>query len=335
MADRLAALAVALPFVVGSVGGPAPDSDVVLRFRDPAIVESSGLVAARGTFATVNDSGDTGRVFLVGGDGTTIGVSTWSDDPVDVEALAPADAGHVWVGDIGDNQRARSTVEVVRVPLGRGDRTVDAHPRSLTYPDGSVDAEALLRHPRNGRLYVVSKEVLGGTVYAAPQQLRADRPNRLRAVASAPPIVTDGAFFPDGRHLVLRDYGRAFVYSFPSLERVAEVALADQQQGEGIAVDAGSRVYVSSEGRAAPVLEVSLPADLRRLVSGGPPSAPASPSSSAGDGAAEGASEGSSAEAESTSGDPVGSPAGWLPWALGGGLLVVVTVALAGVARRR
>ena len=52
------------------------------------------------------------------------------------------------------------------------------------------------------------------------------------------PIATDGAFFPDGRHLVVRDYGRAVVYAFPVLEAVAEVDLPEQQQGEGIAVDA-------------------------------------------------------------------------------------------------
>ena len=39
------------------------------------------------------------------------------------------------------------------------------------------------------------------------------------------PLATDGAFFPDGRHLVLRNYGQAVIYAFPSLEPVADLDL--------------------------------------------------------------------------------------------------------------
>lgn len=272
MRDRLAALAVAVPFLLGAAAAPAADDpDVAFRFRDPAIVESSGLVVQGDAFATTNDSGDTGRVFVVERrGGTTVGVTSWAEEPEDVEALAPAGPGMVWVADIGDNAASRPSVEVHRVRLGTGLRTVEPESFSLTYPDGPVDAEALLRHPRTGRLYVASKVVFGGSLYAAPPRLDPDRPNRLRRVGAVLPVATDGAFFPDGRHLVLRDYGRAVVYSFPGLERVAEVSLPDQQQGEGIAVAADGRVYVSSEGRQAPVLEVRLPARVRTVVDAAP-----------------------------------------------------------------
>ena len=87
----LAAL-LAIPFVIGTAVGFGPESgDEVLAFQDPAIVESSGLVALDdGLFATTNDSGDSGRVFTVDGDGETVGVTTWASTPDDVEALAPA-----------------------------------------------------------------------------------------------------------------------------------------------------------------------------------------------------------------------------------------------------
>ena len=106
-------------------------------------------------------------------------------------------------------------ISVSRVPVGPGDRDVEATTYTLVYPDGPRDAEALLAHPVTGRLYVVSKVVFGGAVYEAPERLEAGGPNRLRALADVTGLVTDGAFFPDGRHLVLRTYTKALVYSFP------------------------------------------------------------------------------------------------------------------------
>jgi hypothetical protein len=79
-------------------------------------------------------------------------------------------------------------------------------------------------------------------------------------------LATDGAFFPDGRHVVLRDYTRAIVYTFPGLEQVGVVPLPEQQQGEGIAVADDGRLVVSSEGLHAPVYAVDLPADVAQAV---------------------------------------------------------------------
>ena len=224
-------------------------------WQDPAIVESSSLVVSNGLFVTANDSGDSGRVFTVDGSGATVGVTSWASDPVDVEALAPASPTEVWVGDIGDNTASRPSVTVLRVPSGPGDRTVTPPAYTLVYPDGAHDAEALLAAP-DGRLLVVSKELFGGAVYAAPRHLSASAPNQLRKVTRPMGFVTDGAFFPDGRHYVLRDYGTAAVYTYPGNVRVASFRLPDQPQGEGIAVDADGWVHVSSEGAHSKVLRV-------------------------------------------------------------------------------
>ena len=118
----------------------------------------------------------------------------------------PAGPGHVWVGDIGDNQGVRDSVEVLRVPFGRRDVATTPASYELVYPDGARDAEALVRHPLTGQLFVVTKGVFAGTVYAAPQQLRADRPNRLVEVGEAPGIVTDATFLPGGGGVVMRTY---------------------------------------------------------------------------------------------------------------------------------
>ncbi|MGZ8744872.1 MAG: hypothetical protein ACXWXO_18295 [Nocardioides sp.] len=287
-------MAIAVPFLVGAALAPADaDRDVAFRFADPAIVESSGLTAANGLVTTVNDSGDSARAFTVDAtSGRTVGVTTWAGDVSDVEALAPAGDGEVWVGDIGDNAAARDEVTVTRVPVGRGDRSVAGESFRLVYPDGPADAEALLAHPRTGRLFVVTKGVFGGDVYAAPSALRADASNTLRLLGDAPGIVTDGAFFPDGRHLLLRNYGRAFVLSFPSLEPVGGFDLPAQKQGEGIAVAPDGTVYASSEGLRSAVLRIALPEDIRDAIA-------ASPAESSGPG-----SSGSSGPGSSGSDDP-------------------------------
>ena len=155
---------------------------------------------------------------------------------------------------------------VTHRPVGRGDHTAEPTAYRLTYPDGPRDAETLLAHPVTGRLYVVSKVIFGGVLYAAPRRLDAAAPNRMRAVGRVVGFAPDGAFFPDGRHLVLRDYGSATVYSWPDLEEVGSFALPDQQQGEGIAVDALGRVYAGTEGLHAPVHRVRLPAEIAAAV---------------------------------------------------------------------
>jgi hypothetical protein len=251
---------VAVPFLLGAAAAPSGEVQVAFSFQDKRISESSGLVALEdGLFVTTNDSGDDARVFTVDGQGRTVGITTWGEDATDVEALAPAGPDEVWVGDIGDNRTSRDTVQVARVPVGRGDRESDGPVYDLAYPDGSHDAETLLAGP-DGRLYVVTKGFLGGTVYAAPTPLDAHHVNRLTQLGPAGallPMATDGTFLADGAHVLVRGYTRAAVYAFPSLDRVSAFPLPAQPQGEAIAVASDGSIYVSSEGIYADVLRLS------------------------------------------------------------------------------
>lgn len=278
--ERLLTGAMVVPFALGAASVPAQDREVELTFTDERIVESSGLVVMPdGLFVTVNDSGDEGRLFAVAandGGGDTVGVTSWGE-ATDVESLAPWDRDEVLVGDIGDNAGERDTVSVLRVPVQRSDRSVEPETFELTYPGGPRDAETLLVHPVTKRVYVASKEIFGGTLFAAPEQLSSDSVNRLEPVGPVLSIATDGAFFPDGRHLVLRDYGRAVVYAFPSLEPVAEIELPEQDQGEGLAVDRDGEVFISTEGQFTAVLRVRLSALVRSVVT--PAAATAPPAS--------------------------------------------------------
>jgi hypothetical protein len=249
--------------------GDAVQSRTMFSFTDRRITESSGLVDGGGTVFTVNDSGDGPLVYAVDvTTGDTTAVTTYSEDEVtDVEAMAPGRGGSVWVGDIGDNDLERRAVDLYRlVPSREGDREVDGVRFGLVYPDSPHDAETLLLHPRTGRVYVVTKAVTGGTVYAGPDTLTAGAENRLEEVARVPGLVTDGSFFPDGEHVLLRSLGGATVYTFPDFRPVGQLGLPAQEQGEAVAIGRSGRISISTEGAYSDVLQIALPPVLvRRL----------------------------------------------------------------------
>lgn len=243
----------------------AVQSQVLFEFQDDRIAESSAIVDGGDVVFTINDSGDSARVFVVDkASGETVGVTTYDDDdPVDVEALASGPDDSLWVGDIGDNDWERSHITVYRMSTpDRTDQTVTPTAYELVYSDGPRDAETLLVHPRTGRLYLVSKGALGGTVYAAPRQLRTDRTNVLQPVTGAMGLATDGVFFPDGRHALIRSYGRALVLTADDFLPVAEFDLPAQDQGEGIGL-AGDTVLISTEGEHSAVEALPLPGQIR------------------------------------------------------------------------
>lgn len=262
MREALVALLVALPFGAGVATGASEERPAPLfRFQDPEVVESSGLALTdEGLVVTVNDSGDEARAFVVDpATGRTVGTTRWEGGAEDVEAVAPTGGNLVYVGDIGDNGADRDTVSVIRIPVGAVDQDVPGERFTLRYADGAADAEALLVHPRTGRLVVVTKAVLGGQVYVAPEDLAGRGVTTLRPRGPVMSVVTDGAFLPDGDHLVLRDYTRAVVYTWPALDPVAEVDLPEQRQGESLAATAAGTLLVGSEGPRSPVHEVAVP----------------------------------------------------------------------------
>jgi hypothetical protein len=271
--------------LISSVPAHAAGNEVLFAFSDPTISEASALTPlGRGLYATTNDSGDSGRVFTVDSRGDTVGVTHWAADPVDVEGLAPAGRNHVWVGDIGDNNGVWDSIRIAKVRVGRGDRTVSPTIYELVYPDGPHNAESLLAHP-DGQVFVATKEWGGGRLYAVPKRLDPDRPNRLKEVAPVIPMATDGAFFPDGKHLVVRGYYSATIYDWPSMDRVGSFRTPDQEQGEAIGVTAKGEVVVTSEGIRAEVIRID--PELVSEVLGDKPSPAADPTPDAAEPAGE------------------------------------------------
>lgn len=298
-----------------SEGDSDLSAEVAFTFQDEAIAESSGLVVRGDLAYTVNDSGDGPVVYAVDRrSGETVGLTTFDEeDPEDLEAIASGRGRSLWVGDTGDNRRARGSVRVHRFVPPAGGGTVESEKFDLAYPDGPHDAETLLVHPRTGRLLVVSKRpIVGGVVYRAPRELRAGELHRLQPLATVSGMVTDGTFLPDGRHVLLRTAGGAAVYTYPDFDRVAEFELPVQDQGEGVAVGEDGRMYLSSEGELSDVLVMDLPPLSEDETGPAPSAAPADEDARGEDAGGE--------EVEDRTG--LGRPAGYVLAALLGSVVV-------------
>lgn len=286
-------LAGALP--AGAAAAESGDgADRSFTIEDPRITESSGLAASRahpGVYWTHNDSDDGPYVYAVDSrTGKTVATITMTGvgRPRDVEAISLGPDGDLYVGDIGDNlDGSWDHVWIYRFPEPKElkDATVRATQFDVKYADGPRNAEALMVHPVTGRVYIASKKEGGGGLYEGPARLTTGSVNVFRRVGEVP-WVTDGAFSPDGKELVLRSYFSARAYAFADGRLGADHAVRAplQRQAESVTYTAdGSALMFGSEGTRSDVVRVDLEKDAGR---GGNASAGGSPSSAgdAGDG---------------------------------------------------
>jgi hypothetical protein len=264
---------------------------VLATLRVAGLDESSGLAASRafpGVFWSHNDSGDGPYIYAF--DRAGKGLGRWAvrgARAIDWEdiAIAPSRNGgwQLYLGDIGNNVRARKEITVYRVaepnPHESAGSTKPAEAIRLRYPDEAHDAECLMVHPKTGDLYIVTKARGSDSdtiVYKAVAPLRVTRPNLLRQVAildlpSSPLTllvgrVTGGDISPDGQRVILCGYFSGWETRLPSgtksfdaiwATRWEDVALGSRHQGESVCYrHDGWAVLATSEGLEAPLIEV-------------------------------------------------------------------------------
>jgi hypothetical protein len=274
----------------GAYGPPATLSTI----RNSAITESSGLAASRtsrGIYWTHNDSGDGPFLYALDTTGRSRGVWRVTDaDATDWEDIAAGPGpisgkSYLYVGDIGDNNSSRPEIVVYRVlePLvSNADRastkerprpTESADAIRLRYPDGKHDAEALMVHPTNGDLYVVTKVAFASpTVYKASAPLSTNKQTVMQKVADLRVpnlfggIITGGDISPDGRRVALCDYFQGYelvwkqsVGPFDEIwnQRMTTIDLGKRHQGESVAYRLdGNALLMTSEGRSSELIQV-------------------------------------------------------------------------------
>ncbi|MCI3224015.1 WD40 repeat domain-containing protein [Streptomyces sp. NP-1717] len=256
------------PAAVAAPAAPAADPDRTFRITDPRITESSGLAASRahpGVYWTHNDQD---KPLIYGIDsrtGETVATITMRGvgEPRDMEAISVGADGDIYVGDIGDNLNGSwDHVWIYRFPEPKtlADATVDATQYTVKYADGPRDAEAMMVHPTTGRVYIASKNEDGGGLYEGPAELSAGGTNTFTRVGEVP-WVTDGAFSPDGKELVLRSYfsARGYVWKNGRLGADHRVRAPIQGQAESVTYTLdGSALMFGTEGTRSQVERVDI-----------------------------------------------------------------------------
>lgn len=254
-------------------GGEGPEgSEIAFTFQDPRISESSGIAPSQlheGVWWTHNDSGDhPPDVYAVDEEGETLATISLNVELRDWESIIVADGPEgepaVFVGDIGDNFGGGwPNIRVYRFdePEVLADAAVDPAELTFTYEDGGRDAESLMIDPRDGRMYIASKEFSGG-LYEAPEELDPEGENVLERIDSAPLFATDAAFHPDGTRYVIRTYWGATVYDstdgVPG-SPIGSFDLPEMEQGESVAFTPdGTELMAGSEGEHSPVWRIPL-----------------------------------------------------------------------------
>lgn len=232
---------------------------------DPAITESSGLAVSpthSGVLYTHNDRGNAPELYAVDADGATLAVLGITGAPEgDWEDLESTPDGRLWIGDIGDNDLDRASVNVlvVQEPESLTSQDLTAEVYALVYPDGPHNAEALMVD--DTAVYVVTKERDGGGIYSVPrEELSTEESAELRRVADAPRFVTAASFASDGEHFALRNGSRAFLYESLDDPEPEEVRLPRAPQGESMVyLRVRGVLLVGTEGVGSRVDVVDLP----------------------------------------------------------------------------
>ncbi|MGA5284148.1 WD40 repeat domain-containing protein [Streptomyces griseoincarnatus] len=293
----LAATLLTAALAVPASAADNDDGDEGFTINDPRITESSGLAASRqhpGVYWTHNDSDDGPYLYAVdSGTGDTVARLTLTGigTPRDVEAISVGPGNRLFVADVGDNLGGTwPYVWIYELPEPKRlrDATVQATQYVVKYADGPRDAEAMVVHPRTGRVYLIDKHEDGGHLYEGPEKLSPEGDNVFRPIAPVELWATDAALSPDGQDLAVRGYfgGIHYAWNGGELQRKGRLSVPLQGQGESVTYSAdGSRLLFGSEGEESGVVSRPAPgADDEGGSSGGPGSRADGGDSASGDG---------------------------------------------------
>ena len=165
------------------------------------------------------------------------------------------------MGDIGDNNRERSSVDVYRFAEPQVPATGSTAPATrltLRYPDGAHDAETLLVDPRSGDIVIVTKDFSGRSgVYVSHNSSTTLRlAGHLNLGLGG--LATGGDVSADGRVIAIRTYGNVYAWRRPSGTSLAAALRRKpcvsptplrEGQGESLALTrAGGAFYTVPEG---------------------------------------------------------------------------------------
>ena len=263
-------MAAALLFLLLPAASAQAEDSELCRLSDKRLQEISGLAYSQlydDIVWTHNDSGGGPRLYAIDTRTCeTVAVLTMRGVPArDMEAIASGvnaiGERVLWVGDIGDNTASRSTVSIyeVREPRQLVSQRVTPKRYEVRYSQPQ-DAEALIADPETDQLWIISKGVLGGSVWEVPGPLWPGTVPGLRKIGEEEGFVTDAAMAPDGSRYAVRDYSEVRIYKGrPAGELITRMPLPDQVQGEAVTWTPDGRALLIASESDARLIRVELP----------------------------------------------------------------------------
>jgi hypothetical protein len=189
----------------------------------------------------------------------------------DLQGIAAGrdETGHpvLWIGDFGDPKEEYPFLRIYQIPEPTvQNQTVDVRAWRFRYPEGSRNTEALVVDARKPHLWVVTKELTGGAIYALPA-LPPVGPGEVwttpliaTQVGPAADLVTDGAASNDGSRFVLRTLVTAEVFGgLPPGQSITTLNMPTEPQGSAIAWAADGRSLYVAGGHEGILWNVPLP----------------------------------------------------------------------------
>lgn len=272
------------PQGAGNDDGPYKKHVISGKLESPDLREASGIAASKcqpDVYWTHNDSGGKALLYAIDSKGSHLGVwkvvGASNRDWEDIAAVKVGDKCYVLIGDIGDNDRKHERLAIYRVeePVAGAEAktssateplsTADATAAFVKYPNELHDAEALLAHPTNGEVYVVTKlNNSPSHVYKIRPRYEGEEQTLTKIADLAVPAVpngsiTGGDISPDGKRVALCDYFSGYELTLPDgarnfdeiwKQQPLRIELGKRVQGEAIAYSAdGEFVIAVSEKR--------------------------------------------------------------------------------------
>ncbi len=210
------------------MGRPATTNAFAVGFIDePAIAESSGIVPSRkyaGVYWTHNDSGNAPAIYAIDQQGKRINAFEINAKNRDWEDIAIDAAGHLYIGEIGNNYARHHELAVYRIdepdphkPQPAGQALVVTQTWRLTFPDKPFDCESLFVWKDFG--YVISKRLDAGLagLYRFPLSNQT-KPAVLEKIADLPirfPC-TGADVSPDGKRLAVQTVAGPYLFNLPA-----------------------------------------------------------------------------------------------------------------------
>ncbi len=257
-----------------------------------SIAEASGIAASHlnpNVLWTHNDSGNPANIFPMTPAGANLGTysvtGATNTDWEDI-AIGPGPVNgtqYIYVGDIGDNNAVRTSINVYRMvepvvsdtqaPISTS--IAGAAKITLAYPtvndpqgnpQGPQDAESLFVDPLTRDIYIVTKRLAVKHVYKAayPQATSGTTTVTLVATLNNSNWITAADISPDGNEIIMRAgaTNTGLMYIRPAGGTISDafattpisIPLLSEVQGEAIGFDPlGRGYYTTSEGVGAPI----------------------------------------------------------------------------------